>query len=107
MPAKGEHKGGPCAYCQAARAVNWDHVVPRSLVRRYNRSAPLDAPSIPAEWLVVVGACFACNIRKGSRRLVPPSWAKQVHALNRFFGGTPFRVWAGDTKEPAFAEAWQ
>lgn len=92
-----------CAYC-GARAVNKDHVIPRQVVRTYNRRAPLDAPSIPAEWLETVPACFACNMRKGSRRLVPPSWGKRVEKLNKFFGGTPWRVWHGGTDEPAFRE---
>lgn len=83
-----------------------DHVVPRSLVRRYNRYAPIEAPSIPPEWLDTVPACFKCNIRKGPRRLVPPSWEKCVEKMNAFFGGVPFRVWHGDPSEPAYAEAW-
>ena len=95
-------RGRPCAYC-GAPAVNGDHVIPRSVVRSYNRSAPTGAPSIPNEWLTVVAACFACNIRKGPRRLVPPSWAARVNELNHFFGGTPFRVWHGDPSAPAFA----
>lgn len=96
-------RGRPCAYC-GKPAVNADHVIPAALVRRYNRSAPLDAPSIPAEWLAVVPACFECNIRKGTRRLVPPSWASKVSALNAFFGGSPFRVWDGSPQSPAYTE---
>ena len=96
-------RGQPCAYCGAA-AVNADHVIPRVVIRNYNRSAPVDAPSIPGKWLAVVPACFSCNIRKGARRLVPLSWRDEVAALNRFFGGTPFRVWSGRVDEPAFSE---
>ena len=95
---------GACAYCGVRKAVNRDHVIPRSLIRNYNRFAPDDAPSIPAEWLEVVGACFECNIRKSSRRLVPPSWIKRVKALNRFFPGTPWRVWNGNPQAAAFRE---
>lgn len=99
-------RGKPCAYCGAA-AVNGDHVVPRSLVRRYNATAPEGAPSIPAKWLEVVPACFACNLLKATRRLVPPSWRDQVAALNRFFGGAKWRVWNGDPKHPSYAEVWK
>lgn len=95
-----------CAYCGVRRAVNQDHVVPRAMVRRYNRYSPLEKPSIPPEWLVTVPSCFPCNIRKGPRRLVPPSWEKQVPKLNRFFGGVPWRVWTGDPLELAYREAW-
>ena len=97
-------RGEPCAYCRERPAVNGDHVIPRALVRSYNRSAPVDAPSIPSKWLAVVPSCFSCNIRKGTRRLVPPSWSSQIKALDRFFGGTPFRVWDGDPMSPAFRE---
>lgn len=95
-----------CAYCQEARAVNRDHVIPRHIIRVYNRHAPLEAPSIPAEWLETVPSCFACNIRKGHRRLVPPSWEKRLSRLNKFFGGVPWRVWHGDPKEDVFRLAW-
>lgn len=101
---EGVRLSGPCAYCGARRAVNREHVIPRSLVRTYNRYAPIDAPSIPAEWLAVVGACFDCNTRKGNRRLVPPAWANRINQLNRFFPGTPWRVWDGDPLSPAFRE---
>lgn len=96
-----EIRGKACAYC-ALPAVNGDHVIPRSLIRRYNANAVEGAPSIPSKWLAVVPSCFACNILKGTRRLVPPSWAGQVNSLNRFFGGSAFRVWTGDIHEPAF-----
>ncbi|MPZ71414.1 MAG: hypothetical protein GEU71_18110 [Actinobacteria bacterium] len=95
-----EIRGQPCAYC-GQPAVNGDHVIPRSTVRHYNASDATE--SIPSAWLAVVPSCFACNIRKGTRRLVPPSWAKRVKAMNRFFGGTKWRVWQGDTSEVAYA----
>lgn len=93
----------PCAYC-GDPAVNGDHVIPRSVVRSYNWSAPAEAKSIPAAWLEIVPACFACNILKGTRRLVPPSWARRVAAMNRFFGGTPWRTWDGSPTAPAYRE---
>lgn len=96
---------GPCAYCRKRRAVNRDHVIPRSVLRTYNATAPDDAPSVPPEWLVEVASCFECNILKGRRRLVPPSWAKQVDELNRFFGGTPWRTWSGDIRDTAYRMA--
>lgn len=61
---------------------------------------------MPVELTYTVPACFACNIRKGARRLVPPSWADKIEALNDYFGGVPFRVWAGDPTDEAFSKAW-
>ena len=95
-----------CAYCGERRAVNQDHVIPRAVLRRYNRHSPIDAPSVPAEWLITVPSCFECNIRKGPRRLVPSSWEKYVPKLNKFFGGVEWRVWRGDPSEPAYAQPW-
>ena len=86
-----------CAYCRKARAVNRDHVVPKS----YRRKAP-----IPQELCGTVPACFACNIRKGNRRLVPASWADRLGLLESYYPGTPWRVWMGDVREPAYSEVW-
>lgn len=98
--------GDVCAYCGVLRGVNKDHVVPRQLVRAYNRRTLIVQPPIPAEWRATVWSCFACNLRKGARRLVPASWADRVDALNDFFGPPPFRVWDGDPKSVAFAGVW-
>lgn len=101
---------GTCAYCGHKRAVNRDHVVPRSLRANYmanvrvSRKRHQVRPLIPDEFMGLVPACFACNARKGSRRLVPRSWEHKIDALNDFFGGTPWRVWSGDTSEPAYRE---
>lgn len=86
-----------CAYCRTRGAVNRDHVVPRQLARKYreNRRAAT-RPRIPDELLGTVPCCFDCNIRKGTRRLVPPSWENKLDTLNEFFGGSPFRVWDGN-----------
>lgn len=92
---------GACAYCGVRRAVTRDHVIPRSVLRSYNRAAPEGAPSVPGKWLDVVGACFECNVTKSSSRLVPPSWKAEVNQLNRFFGGTEWRVWSGSPSDPA------
>lgn len=84
-----------CAYCRNAQAVNRDHVVPKS----YRRKAP-----IPDDLAGTVPACFACNIRKGNRRLVPASWADKLAALEAAYPGTPWRIWNGDPKSSAYAE---
>lgn len=98
-----EIRGRPCAYC-GAPAQNGDHVIPKSELTKYNRTAPEDALSIPKAWLAVEPACITCNVNKGRRRLVPPTWARRVKAMNRFFGGAPWRVWRGGVDEPAFRE---
>lgn len=84
-----------CAYCRKARAVNMDHVVPRSYRRKQ---------AIPPELAGTVPACFACNNRKGTRRLVPGSWAPLIPLLESHYPGTPWRVWNGDTSDPSYRE---
>jgi hypothetical protein len=106
-PLRSEHKPhhieieGACVYCGERRAVTRDHVIPRAVLRTYNATAPDDAPSVPPEWLGEVPACLECNVRKGRRRFVPPSWADQVSQLNEFFGAI-WSVWSGDPAEPEF-----
>lgn len=91
-----------CAYCGIEPAIHLDHVVPKSL-RKTHRAA-YDA--LPPELKATVRACFSCNLRKGTRRLAPPSWAGHVDTLNTLLPGTAWRVWRGGVREPAFAEAW-
>ena len=106
-PIRSKHKPhhivieGDCAYCGERRAVTRDHVIPRAVLRTYNATAPLDAPSVPPEWLGEVPACLECNVRKSRRRLVPASWAGQVSQLNEFFGAI-WAMWDGDPSAPAF-----
>lgn len=90
-----------CAYCRERYAVNRDHVVPKS----YRKHRPTD--SIPTHLRETVPACFQCNLRKGTRRLVPPSWADRLDELNEVLPGVPWRVWDGNPKAPAFSEVWR
>lgn len=86
---------GLCSYCLVRTAIHQDHVVPKSLARK--RAGP--------PWVQeTVPSCGPCNWRKGTRRLVPPSWADRVELLNDLYPGTPFRVWHGNTQEAAFRE---
>lgn len=85
-----------CAYC-GAPAVNKDHVVPKSLQRKCRL---LGIP-LSAELSATVNACFACNIRKATRKLVPPSWADKIPALKEAIPGQ-WRVWNGDPKAKSF-----
>lgn len=106
-PPRSKHKPhriaieGPCEYCRVKRADTRDHVVPRSVLRTYNATAPVEAPSVPEKWLVEVPCCSACNLRKGRRRLVPPSWGREVPAMIKFFG-VPWAVWDGNPASDAF-----
>lgn len=80
-----------CAYCDDRRAVHQDHVLPKSAYKRLRRRVE-DLP----EWLFdTVAACFDCNIGKGTRLLIPPSWADRLGELNALGIGI-FRVWHGD-----------
>lgn len=88
-----------CAYCGERRAVHAEHVVPKSLRKtmgaRYH--------SLPLELRLTVGACYQCNLLKGARKLVPPTWAHHVPQLKELIPG-PWRVWAGSTREAAYRE---
>jgi hypothetical protein len=83
---------GPCAYCRVRRAVHADHVIPKSLQKKYARMGK----PFPAALCETVGACAPCNWLKLTLRLVPPSWADRLDEINALVSGTPFRVWAGD-----------
>ena len=83
-----------CAYCGKRRAVNKDHVVPKSVAKRY---------VLPTDLRETVPSCFECNIRKGARKLVPPSWENRLTELNFWVPGA-WRVWDGDPMSPAFRE---
>lgn len=85
----------PCAYCKKNRAANFDHVVPKSY-RKKGAIHPLLSGTVPA--------CFRCNMLKGTRRLIPESWADRLTLLSDEYPGTPWRVWHGSTKEPAYSE---
>ena len=89
-----------CEYCGKARAVHKDHVVPKArlatLIREHALGVrKLDPLKNAPEWLFdTVPSCFACNMRKGPRLLVPPSWVKRISRLNRIGMGT-FQAWDG------------
>ena len=86
-----------CAYCGVNRAIHSDHVVPKSLLKKH-----LELRAFT--WLAAkVPSCGECNWRKGTRRLVPPSWASKVAALNELLPGTEWRVWDGNPASKAFA----
>ena len=96
-----------CAYCRRRLAVTRDHVVPRQLRRHYQPNRKVEQrPRIPSEFMATVPCCLTCNVNKGTRHLVPPSWADKVAALNEFFCGAEFRVWDGSPASPAFTQTF-
>ena len=75
-----------CAYC-GDRAVHQDHIFSKALRRRF------------PEWEnVTVPACFNCNIIKGTRHFVPPSWELRIPELEALTGAK-WAVFAGDPAE--------
>ena len=85
-----------CEYCGVRRAVNLDHVIPKSLFRlRFTgRKARLRGKVDPIWKDLTVDACFECNTAKAARKLIPPSLAHRLSELNDLGIGT-FRVWDG------------
>jgi 5-methylcytosine-specific restriction endonuclease McrA len=84
-----------CAYC-GKPAANLDHVIPKALRKHALYEIPLALAG-------VVPACFDCNNRKGTRMLVPPSWANRIPALKDVLPG-PWRIWSGSPLDPAFRD---
>ncbi len=78
-----------CSYCRKARAVHQDHIFSKALRRRF------------PDWEnITVPACYHCNMIRGTRRLLPPSWADREAELEELTGRCWF-VWNG---EPMGAE---
>ena len=99
-----------CAYC-GDLATTADHVVPRAVLGKHRseralkgKTCPCKRHSVPVHLLELVAACERCNLLKLTRRLIPPSWADRLTLLQVMFPGTPWRVWHGDVREPAFRE---
>ncbi len=78
-----------CAYC-SGRATEIDHILSRAEGRRAGIERDNEA------W--IVSACHDCNGRKGTRRLLPPSWAHHHQALEEMTG-KKWQVWSGDPRE--------
>lgn len=107
--------GGACSYCLTRRAVNLDHVIPKSVRsrrlrklsviirtddgghRRENRWATADGHLVPEHLLGLEPSCMTCNASKIARLLIPASWADRLDELNALGIGT-FRVWDGSVE---------
>ena len=73
-----------CSYCGKARAVHSDHIVSKSMRRRY-----------PGWDDVTVPSCFPCNILKGTRQIVPMDY----EPFDQLPGTRPWMRWDGDPKK--------
>lgn len=96
-PADKPRFNEPCAYRQERPAVGKDHVIPKSLQRKCRKQGQ----ELPSELCGTVPACLECNVRKSTRKLVPPSWAEHIPALKEAIPGQ-WRVWRGDPKSKSF-----
>ena len=84
-----ERDGYRCAYCgELAQTI--DHILSKAESRRCGIK----------RWdkIWIVAACRECNVRKGTRRLIPPSFAAYRDALVRLTG-KKWQVWSGDPAE--------
>ena len=100
-----------CVYCHERRAVNADHVIPRSVVknrltktwekvsatRRLPTVCDRTGEPVDPSLLLTVESCHECNVRKMSRLLIPASWADRLDDLNALNIGT-FRIWDGSVE---------
>jgi len=74
-----------CQYC-GGRAIHADHLIPVALRRRHHLSS--------TDIDFMTAACGPCNWRKGTRRLVPVSWADRLTELP----GRGWRTWDGSVE---------
>ena len=86
----------PCAYCERAPAVHWDHIVSKADRRRTRPDGSFVYPGFQEE---TVPACYAGNIFKSTRNLTPPSYPRlaELQAID-----STWREWGGSTSEDAF-----
>lgn len=80
-----ERDGYRCQYCQG-RATTMDHLIPKAERRRHGIADDDER--------YLVACCLDDNLRKATRRLVPPSWAGRLSELP---GTRPWAVWSGGT----------
>ena len=81
--------GAVCACC-GCWGDTIDHILSRAERRRQGISAYDDR--------YIVVACKRDNLRKGTRRLIPPSWAHRQAELEELTN-KQWQVWAGDPRE--------
>ena len=84
-----ERDGYRCAYC-LGRATTMDHLIPKAERRRHGIADDDER--------YLVACCLTDNLRKGTRRLVPPSWKDRLDELP---GTRPWKVWTGGKPQGA------
>lgn len=89
-------EGQACAYCGCADPRTIDHILPNADRQRFGIDF-LDER-------FMVASCLSDNVNRGTRRLLPQSWAHRVEEMNARFPGTPWRIWDGDVNNPAYRE---
>ena len=88
-----------CSYCgPRARAIHADHIVSGQDRKRTRPDGSLVYEGFQTE---TTPACGACNWRKLTMHLTPPSYPRlaELQAINK-----NWREWNGDKKAKAFAE---
>ncbi len=78
-----------CAY-HPGRANTMDHIFSKAEGRRWGIARDDE------QW--IVAACHTCNHRRGTRRLLPPSWAHRQAELEELTG-KKWQIWSGDPAE--------
>ncbi len=84
-----ERDGYWCAYCGGS-AGTIDHILSKAESRRQGIARDDKA------W--IVACCHRCNWRKGTRRLIPASWAPRQAELEEMTN-KKWQVWSGDPRE--------
>ena len=82
-----QRDGYQCAYCRGW-AQTIDHIFGKAEGRRQGIARDDEA------W--IVACCLDDNLRRLTRRLLPPSWEHRLHEIEEMTGKTWF-VWSGGT----------
>ncbi len=87
-----------CAYCQGKRMMDRSSGVARTIDHILSKAEGRRQGIARDDKAWIVACCHRCNWRKGTRRLIPPSWAHRQAELEELTS-KKWAVWSGDPRE--------